>query len=100
MKDIAYRLADVNGERYKFSEASLRWGALLKERVPSLDPAPRRIPGDIGAAIGPERDRAWCCTPAKGTRRVAPCCATSGAMTNVLRLLPGSSRTMTSIRRY
>ena len=54
MKDIGYRLADMNGERYKFKEASFALGRLLKERVPSLDLwHPVEFLGDIGAAIGP-----------------------------------------------
>ena len=54
MADIDYRITDLNGEHYKFKEATFAFGRLLKERRPSIDLwHPIEYIGDIGAAIGP-----------------------------------------------
>src|SRR5262249_36020633 len=55
MFDIGYRLCDVNGEHYKFKEATFAFGRLLKQvkrgRFQIWHPIEHI--GEIGAAIGP-----------------------------------------------
>jgi 3-oxoacyl-[acyl-carrier-protein] synthase-1 len=55
MADVSYRITDVNGERYKFKEATFTFGRLLKKRVTnSIDLwHPIEYVGEVGAAIGP-----------------------------------------------
>jgi 3-oxoacyl-[acyl-carrier-protein] synthase-1 len=55
MSDVSYRITDLNGERYKFKEATFAFGRLLKTRV--VDDIdlwhPVEYVGEVGAAIGP-----------------------------------------------
>jgi 3-oxoacyl-[acyl-carrier-protein] synthase-1 len=53
--DVAYRVTDLNGEHYKFKEASLAFTRLgMKPRPEPLDIwHPIEFVGEIGAAIGP-----------------------------------------------
>jgi 3-oxoacyl-[acyl-carrier-protein] synthase-1 len=55
MTEVSYRITDLNGERYKFKEASFVLGRLLKKRVPQDLELwhPTEYVGEIGAAIGP-----------------------------------------------
>ncbi|KQP22423.1 hypothetical protein [Pseudorhodoferax sp. Leaf267] len=53
--DVDYRIADANGEHYKFKEATLLVGRLMRKRKPERFELwhPVESLGEIGAAIGP-----------------------------------------------
>jgi 3-oxoacyl-[acyl-carrier-protein] synthase-1 len=54
MHEIAYRNTDLNGEHYKFKEAMLAQGRLLRQRVEHQDIwHPAECIGDVGAAHVP-----------------------------------------------
>jgi 3-oxoacyl-[acyl-carrier-protein] synthase-1 len=54
MHEIAYRHTDLNGEHYKFKEAALAQGRLLRQRVERQDIwHPAECVGEIGAAHVP-----------------------------------------------
>lgn len=54
MPDTHFRITDLNGEHYKFKEATLAFNRLLRSRIESHDIwHPIEYIGEIGAAIGP-----------------------------------------------
>jgi 3-oxoacyl-[acyl-carrier-protein] synthase-1 len=55
MQDIDYRIADLNGEHYKFKEMVLATGRFARQPTPKLFDVwhPIEYLGDVGAAIGP-----------------------------------------------
>ena len=55
IQDVHYRLADLNGEHYKFKEMVLAMGRFSRKPTPKLFDVwhPIEYIGDVGAAIGP-----------------------------------------------
>ncbi len=55
MEDMSYRITDLNGEHYKFKEATFAFGRLMRRSVQkSIDLwHPSEYVGEIGTSIGP-----------------------------------------------